>query len=147
MQGTNPCLCRSREGFLQDRAQLAMRECLFKEMKQHINKNPPQSNLCRMLALPQKRVLFGFVVRFCLKNYWAIAQSELRAVLVEKLEAGSGKNNVSNTSSCPSQGFECNNVSTAFNLTRLAQQDNHLLTHIFAMHLVCACCSDKTVVR
>ena len=27
MQGTNPCLCQSREGFLQDGAQLAMQEC------------------------------------------------------------------------------------------------------------------------
>jgi hypothetical protein len=88
-------------------------------MKKHLTENPPRSNLCRMLAIPQNRVFFGFVVRFRLKNNWVIAQSELRAVLVEKLEAGSGKNNVGNARHCFSQGFECYNLSTAFNLTRL----------------------------
>jgi len=100
-----------------------------------------------MLAFPQDRVFLGFVVRFRLKNNRVIAQAELRAVLVEKLEAGSEKNNVGNARHCFSQGFECYNLSTVFNLTRLAQQGNHLLTHILAMHLVCACCSDKTVLR
>ena len=71
-----------------------------------------------MLALPQNRVFLGFAVRFRLKNNWVIAQSELRAVLVEKLEAGSEKNNVSDAHHCFPQGFECYNLSTAFNLTR-----------------------------
>jgi hypothetical protein len=50
-----------------------------------------------MLASPQNRVFLGFVVRISLKNDWVIAQTELRAVVIEKLEAGSGKNNVGNT--------------------------------------------------
>ncbi len=58
-----------------------------------------------MLPSPQNRDFLGFVVRFRLKNDWVIAQSELRAVVVEKLEAGSGKNNVSNTLRA-SQGFQ-----------------------------------------
>jgi hypothetical protein len=36
MQGIKPCLCQSREGFLQDGAQLAMQECLFKEMNDNM---------------------------------------------------------------------------------------------------------------
>jgi hypothetical protein len=104
-------------------------------------------NHCRMLASPQNRVFLGFVVRISLKNDWVIAQSELRAIVVEKLEAGSGNNNVCNTCHRSSQDFESYNLSTAFNITRLAQQGNHLLTHILAMHLVSAGCSDKTVVR
>jgi hypothetical protein len=100
-----------------------------------------------MLASPQNRVFLGFVVCISLKNDWVIAQSELRAVVVEKLEAGSGKNKVGNTCHLASQGFESYNLSTAFNLMRLAQQGNHLLTHILVMHLVSAACRDKTVVR
>ncbi len=116
-------------------------------MQQHLTKNPPQCNLCRMLASPKNRVFLGFVVRISLKNDWVITQTELRAVIVEKLEAGSGKNNVGNTRHRASQGLESYNLSTAFNLTRLAQQGNHLLTHILAMHLVSAACRDKSVVR
>jgi hypothetical protein len=96
---------------------------------------------------PENRVFLGFVVRISLKNDWVIAQSELLAVVVEKLEAGSGKNNVCNTRHRASQGFESYNLSTAFNLTRLAQQGNYLLMHILAMHLVSAACRDRTVVR
>ncbi len=46
-------------------------------------------------------------------------QSKLCAVLVEKLEAGYEKNNICNACHCFPQGFECYNLSTAFNLTRL----------------------------
>jgi len=116
-------------------------------MKQHLTNNPPQCNLRRMLASPQNRVLPGSVVRLSLINDRLISQTELRAVVVQKLEAGSGKNNVGNTRHCASQGLESYHLSTAFNLTRLAQQGNHLLTHILAMLLVCAACRDKTVVR
>ncbi len=116
-------------------------------MQQHLTNNPPPCNLCRMLASPQNRVFLGLVVRISLKNDWVISQTELRAVVVQKLEACSGKNSVSNTRHCPSQGLESYNLSTAFNLTRLAQQGNHLLTHILAMLLVSAACRDKTVVR
>jgi hypothetical protein len=73
-----------------------------------------------MLAFPQNRVLLGFVVRFRLKNNWVIAQSELRAVLVEKLEAGSGKNNVGNALHCASQGFECYNLCLRMFLCQMA---------------------------
>ena len=97
-----------------------------------------------MYSFPQNRVSFGFQVRFRLKNYWLVAQSKLCAVFVQKLEAGSGKNDVGNTRCCLSQGFECYNLSMALNLTRLAQQGKHLLTHVLAMHRVCACCRDKT---
>jgi hypothetical protein len=44
-----------------------------------------------MLASPQNRVFLGFVVRISLNNDWVIAQTYLRAVVIEKLEAGSGK--------------------------------------------------------
>ena len=76
-----------------------------------MTKNPPQCNLCRMLAFPQNRVFLGFAVRLCLKNYWFIAQFELLAELVEKREAGSGKNNVGNTRHIRSQPpkFLCSN--------------------------------------
>jgi hypothetical protein len=87
-----------------------------------------------MKAFPQDRGFLGFVVRIRLKNNRFIAQSELSAVLVQKLEAGSGKNNVGNARYCASQGLERNNLWTAFNLARLAQQGNHVLTHIHAMH-------------
>jgi hypothetical protein len=116
-------------------------------MKQHLTNNPPHCKLCRMLASPQNRVFPGLVVRISLKNDRVISQTELRAVVVQKLGAGSGKNNVGNTRHCPSQGLESYNLSTAFNLTRPAQQGNHLLTHILAMLLVSAACRDKTVVR
>ena len=101
-----------------------------------------------MKAFPQNRGFLGFVVRNCLINNRFIAESELSAVLrlVQKLEVGSGKNNVGNARYCASQGLERNNLWTAFNLTRLAQKGNHVLTHILAMHLVGACCRD-TVVR
>ena len=49
------------------------------------------------VGLSPNRFFLGFDVRLCLKNYWFIAQSELLAEVVEKLEAGSGKNNVGNT--------------------------------------------------
>jgi len=100
-----------------------------------------------MKAFPQDRGFLGFVVSNRLKNNRFIAQSELSAVLVQKLEVGSGKNNVGNAHYCASQGLERNNLWTAFNLTRLAQQGNHVLTHILAMHLVGSCCSNKKVVR
>ena len=80
------------EGFLQDSAQLAIRECVkSKEMKFHFTENPPQCNLLRMLAFSQNRLSLGFDVRLRLKNYWFIAQSELRAERVEKDKAGSGR--------------------------------------------------------
>ena len=44
-----------------------------------------------MLVLSQDRVFLGFDVRLRLSNYWFIAQSELRAELVEKQEACSEK--------------------------------------------------------
>ncbi len=44
-----------------------------------------------MLAFPQNRVFLGLVVRFSLKNYWFIAQSKLLALVIKKLEAGSGR--------------------------------------------------------
>jgi hypothetical protein len=100
-----------------------------------------------MLAFPQNRVFLGLVVCFRLKNYWFIAQPELLAVVIEKLEAGSGKNNVSNTRYCSSQEFESYNLSKVLNQRRLAQQGNHLVMHILAMHWVCACCHNETVVR
>jgi hypothetical protein len=93
-------------------------------MKSNLTDNPPQSILGRMLAFPQNRVFLGLVVRFRLKNYWFIAQSELLAVVIDKLEAGSGKNNVSNTRHRRSQGFESYNLSTVLNFTRLSQQGN-----------------------
>ncbi len=95
-----------------------------------------------MLAFPQNRIFLGLMVRFRLKNYRLIAQSELLAVVIEKLEAGSGENNVNNTRNSRSQGFESYNLSMVLNFTRLAQQGNHLVTHILAMHQVCACCRD-----
>jgi hypothetical protein len=74
-------------------------------MKSNLTKNPPQSILSMMLAFPQKRFFLGLVVCFYLKNYWFIAQSKLLqvAIVIEKLEAGSGKNNVRSTSHCCSQ--------------------------------------------
>ena len=68
-----------------------------------------------MLASPQNRVFLGLVVRISLKNDWVISQTELRAVVVEKLEASSGKNNVGNTRHRASQALESYNLSTAFN--------------------------------
>ncbi len=78
-----------------------------------------------MKAFPQDRGFLGFVVSNRLKNNRFIAQSELSAVLVQKLEAGSEKNNVGNARYCASQGLERNNLWTAFNLTRLAQSSAH----------------------
>ena len=75
-----------------------------------------------MLALSQDRVFLGFDVRLRLSNYWFIAQSELYAELVEKREAGSENNNVGNTRHRRSQGFQCYNLSTVLNLTRLETQ-------------------------
>ena len=73
------------EGFLQDSAQSAIQEYVkFNERKLNPTENPPQCNLSWMLAFPQNRLLLGFVVSLCLKNYRFIAQSELRAERVEK---------------------------------------------------------------
>ena len=73
------------------------------------------------MAFSQNRVFLGFDVRLRLNNYWFIAQSELRAELVEKREAGSEKN-VGNICHRRSQGFQCYNLSTVLNLTRLETQ-------------------------
>ena len=75
-----------------------------------------------MLAFSQNRVFLGFDVRLRLKNYWFIAQSKLRAELVEKREAGSEKNNVGKIHHHRFQGFHCYNLSTVLNLTRLETQ-------------------------
>jgi hypothetical protein len=80
-------------------------------MKKQLTEKPPQCNLRRMYSFPQNRVFLGFLVRFRLKNYWVVAQSKLCAVVVQKLEAGSGKNNVGNTRCCLSQGFESSSLS------------------------------------
>ena len=75
-----------------------------------------------MLAFSQNRVFLGFDVRLHLNNYWFIAQSELRAELVEKREACSEEKKVRNTRHRRSQGFQCYNLSTVLNLTRLETQ-------------------------
>ena len=75
-----------------------------------------------MLVFSQNRVFLGFDVRLRLNNYWFIAQSELRAELVEKQEACSEKKNVGNTRHRRSQAFQCYNLSTVLNLTRLETQ-------------------------
>ena len=75
-----------------------------------------------MLVFSQNRVFLGFDVRLHLNNYWFIAQSELRAELVEKRKEGSEKQNVSNIRHRRSQGFQCYNLSTVLNLTRLETQ-------------------------
>ena len=94
-------------------------------MKIHLTENPPQSTIIQPpqdVGLFPEQNFLGFDVRLRLKNYWFIAQSELRAELVEKREAGSEKNKVGNTRHCRSQGFQCYNLSTVLNLTRLETQ-------------------------
>ncbi len=102
-------------------------------MKSNLTENPPQSILGRMLAFPKKRVVLGLVFRFRLKNCWFIAQSKRLAVVSKKLEAGSGKNNVSNTSHSCSQGFETrsyNSLSFFFSYSSWAAQSASLLEEV-----------------
>ena len=73
-------------GFLQSRANEQSNCFEVTEIKQPLTENPPQCIFCSLMAFPQNRGFPGFDIRLCLKNDWFIAQSQLRAPLVEKLE-------------------------------------------------------------